>query len=109
MVQTFTARDRVPFNGKNDVNVPDSSTISSIPIHTYLPSRQDEATHFNEMRTMVKRILVSWIPFFHSIEDTVEWHIDHTFREQSSIKSEMVKRKYIFFLLISYIKSEFNV
>lgn len=58
--------------GKNSADVSDHSAITSIPIDTYLPSPQDEVEHLNAMRTIVKRILVTWIPFFHSIEDTVE-------------------------------------
>lgn len=90
LIHTFAAKDRIPFVEADVAELPDESSILAVPLSAYMPTPEDEIHTTREVKVILQRILITWLPFFKELEDEVEWHIKHPFSDQSSLKSEMV-------------------
>ena len=90
---SFAVLYRVDFSGLPGVhpqlclNNPSKRAIS------LLPSTADDKALKELFVTHVSRILVTHMPFFKlAFEDVVEWHIQHQYYAEMSVKSEVVSK-----------------
>ena len=85
---SYAARNRVT------VDIPDviGSTIPAleIPVSSFFPSIDDTSFLRHRMSVIISRIIVEHVPFFSDISHLVDWHIEHQYSDESSLKTELV-------------------
>ncbi|KAK6178241.1 hypothetical protein SNE40_013049 [Patella caerulea] len=67
----------------------------SIPIHRLLPSTENEVLLQSEMKNMLTRVLVKYMPVFHNLDDEIGKHIPHQYASRSSAKSVLIPLGFI--------------
>lgn len=56
-----------------------------------LPTKQSDDILADHLAMLISRIIVSNIPFFSfAFSDVVEWHLDHEYYREMSMKSDVV-------------------
>ena len=84
-------RDRIDFKHLSIVNL-ESCLNSAVKMASYLlPDKQLDDVLTYHLAILISRMLITYIPFFSfAFSDIVEWHLEHEYYKQMSIKSEVV-------------------
>ena len=84
----YAALDRIDFHHLcNDKPIAD---VSTLPLTTFLPNKQDSSALRNNYAILLGRELVRSIPFFSDFKDCIPAHISHKYSEEMSRKSTVV-------------------
>lgn len=85
---TYAVEDRVDLSGVSDQKVqPD---LESIQLTELLPTADDEKMLRTNFTTLVSRVLVKHMKYFHQYSKAVDRHIQHDFSKEMAMKSEVV-------------------
>ena len=86
----YAVRDRIDASNLCD-DPPSSTPTGQDVISTILPSEEDDANIHDEFAILVARIVCKHMTFFkNTYANVVDWHIEHKFSKEMSLKSEVV-------------------
>ena len=83
----YAIMDRVDCSSKEIPHHQPPATCDPLAI---LPTEDDYLELFSNFVTMLQRILVTHIPAFGSLRDTVTWHVEHEYSNEMKRKSFVV-------------------
>ncbi len=88
---SFAVQNRIDHSNYSDEH-PDTCLDSpQRRAKSLLPSKEDDATLRDNIATLVSRVLVDNMPFFHhTFNDVVTWHMKHQYYPEMSSKSVVV-------------------
>ena len=90
LTHSIAVQDRVASDGLDEVHP--QADILSVPDEAFIPSVEDHHALYSDLKHLIQRTLVDFIPAFSEYKDVVQYHIDHEYSKESTKKSNVVRK-----------------